>query len=713
MLWLNAAAGEPATLDIEVQAPVSTTAVPRFGVNLGGWTWWGAEQLARNVLKNPGFEGLIDRAIVIVRHAGQGSFTDDNTWTARPDGFWAGAGFDVRTGAAAGQRGQILDSRAAGHQGLPTFTVAAPVPALQPGDVVALTRISDSAPPTHWWLPPEVAAAHQVRATDQDRRPGSPGRRAVILEPLAERPAVILSYLDGIGERAGKLLPVEGRWRLSFWARAAGGSPALTVVFRRHGAPPLVQETLQPGLEWRLFTFDFTGQDAGPPGKLELRFQAAGDGGSIRLDDAVLEAVEDPPFPFRAEVIEVLEKLRPGYLRDWQGQLGETLENWLAEPFARRASRYRPGETQALFGYSLPEFLILCRRLGALPWLVVPTTFSDEEFERLGDFLRERIARDRFSELLVEFGNENWNSVFRPAGIADPEAHGQPAARAFRRIRAGAGPAAPLRLVVGGQYVNPHLALRTLKAAAGADILAVAPYFLHSLSVGKVTAEPWHLLFQDDGHWQPLTAGASALDKELAVYEVNLHTVKGDAPPARRDPLTAGAAAGSALAWRLLDALRLGVRRQCVYVLAQYDTRLAEMNGFVRLWGIVRDLGPTRRLRPTGLAVALLNQALGGDQHAAQITGADPAAIRFAAFRQPGGWTAAAVSGIGQPREVVVTFPALAAPLPRRLLELHAPEPGASNEAAEQVRIVEHRLDPADNRVRFTLPGWGLVVLLP
>ena len=36
-------------------------------------------------------------------------------------------------------------------------------------------------------------------------------------------------------------------------------------------------------------------------------------------------------------------------------------------------------------------------------------------------------------------------------------------------------------------------------------------------------------------------------------------------------------------------------------------------DGFVPLWGIVRDLGSTQRFRPTGLALTMLNHAVQGD----------------------------------------------------------------------------------------------------
>jgi hypothetical protein len=71
----------------------------------------------------------------------------------------------------------------------------------------------------------------------------------------------------------------------------------------------------------------------------------------------------------------------------------------------------------------------LCRSVGALPWIVVPTTFSAAELTGLGKFLAEQSATRNFSDIVLEFGNENWNSIFRPAGIADPKAYAEVADR--------------------------------------------------------------------------------------------------------------------------------------------------------------------------------------------------------------------------------------------------------------------------------------------
>ena len=176
--------------------------------------------------------------------------------------------------------------------------------------------------------------------------------------------------------------------------------------------------------------------------------------------------------------------------------------------------------------------------------------------------------------------------------------------------------------------------------------------------------------------------GLRPLGKELAIAEVNLHTLDGDASATERDLATTGAAAGSALAKTLVDALRLGAVRQCVYVLAGYDAWLSNRSGFVKLWGIVRDLTPTGRFRPTGLALMMLNRVIAGDLHQTeQVKSPEVPDITLAAFRSSGGWSAAIISTAAMPQEVTIAFPALPpAALPRQLLRLAANDPEASNE---------------------------------
>ncbi|MFM8330899.1 MAG: hypothetical protein ACKN9T_04365 [Candidatus Methylumidiphilus sp.] len=691
---------------VEILPAITSAKLPRIGLNLGDWNAWGAAQLLANVLKNPGFEGVIDRTIVIVAHAGPQGFDDDMSWSGRPDGFWAGARFDVYTGAAAGRGGVLADSRKKGKDGLPTFAPLQAVPGLAAGDVVVLTRTDDGGFPSQWSLPNNALPGSAVAVLD-DQRPGSPGLRALALQPTPGQPARVISYLDSIGDRAGKLLPLDGRWALALWARSPGGDATLKASLQRVGSPPFLKESRALSKDWQRVEFAFSPADSGPPGTLAL--ELAAEGGRLLLDDVSLVKQGETAGAFRQEVGEVLAKLQPGYLRDWQGQLGDTWENRIAEPFAQRASRYRPGADDR-FGYSLPAFLDLCKQIGALPWLVLPTTFSDAEYQAAGRYLAGRARADGFAEILVEFGNENWNAMFRPAGLSDPKAHGAMAGRAFAHLRSGAGPDAPLRLTVNGQAVVPSYALRMLDSAPAAQVLAVAPYLAYQINRADVAASPWPVLFKPD-HDLPLTAqGVSQRGKELAAYEVNLHTTQGDIPADLRGQMVTGAASGAALAQRLLETLNSGVRRQCVYNLAQYDFFMADRTA-VKLWGVARDLGPTRRLRPTGLGLALLNRALPGDAHALRISGAGAETLTAAAIQRADGWALALVSAAAKPQTVQVRFSDTGAK-PRHLLRLQAAGPAASNEDSEQVRIVEQDW-PAGRDSAVEVPAWGLVVLVP
>jgi hypothetical protein len=708
------------SFQLRVEPTVLVRDVRRFGVNLGTWTSWGAEQLMANVLKNPGFEGVEDRTLVIVKSADERRFTDDAEWLARPDGFWAGARFDVRTGPSAGQVGRLLDSRRAGRNGLPEFFPEGETPPLEPGNVVALSRQFDALPPTHWWIPP--TARGQVATLAGQTRPGSLGRRSLALTAASQHPAEVFSYLDSMSDRAGKLLLVSGAWRVRFWCRLESGEATVTVEFGRQGAQPFVSQDVTPTQEWRQYELAFDAADVGPPGTLFLHLRTSTAPGRVLVDDVELGPVvqqeaQGLASAFRPEVIAALRRLRPGYLRDWQGQLGDTLENRLAEPSARRASRYRPeGLENADYGYSLPEFLDLCRLIGAQPWIIAPTTFGDEEFVGLGRYLAQRQATDHFDEILVEFGNENWNAIFRPGGIAKPQAHGEAAERAFRKIRAGAGTNVPLRMVVNGQHANPPYALDFVNETPTAEVLAVAPYVFPTMQSGKSLSESLALLFEDDGgRLQAIAAGARKIGKDFAVAEVNLHTVNGSAPADERDRVTAGAAAGSALAKTLLDSLALGARRQCVYVLAGYEAKLSAAPGATKLWGIVRDVGATQRFRPTGLALEMLNTVAAGDLHAVrEVEGRPLRDLTVSVFHAPTGWGAAVVSAAAYPRTVTIHFPSAGAgELPQRLLRLDAAGPDSTNETSEEVHVLAEPVTQQGSAISIRLPAWGLVVLPP
>jgi hypothetical protein len=684
--------------------------VRRIGMNLGMWTSWGAEQLGSNIIKNPGFEGLMDGALSRIQSAHETTMVLYGMAVHRPDGFWNGASINIRTGISAGKSARIKEC----HRGIggndAMYAVLDSAIVAAPGDVAALSKVDDASAPSQWWL-----SEDQKHCLSGSPRPGSPGLRALVLCSTESKRAEANSYLDGITSRGGKMLPIRGKWRFSFWSRTLQGVPQLTVSFTRTGSRPFFARRVKPQAAWRRTVVDFDATDTSPDGPLQLQLSTLGNGRTA-VDDVSLSRISDGTFPFRYEVVAALNALRPGYLRDWQGQLGDSISNRLAPPFGRRASRYRSDKLEdAKYEYSVPEFLQLCARVGASPWLVLPTTASDGEYQELGTYLARSQRRMHFPEILVEFGNENWNPLFGDAGIQDAKRHSEAAARAFLYVRKGAGQFVPLRTVVNAQFADAPAVAKLMQERVS-DMVAVAPYFAYELPPIADDGRIGETLFataRETFHQLENTAKQNRV--ELAVYEVNLHTIGGRANAAERDRFVLSAEAGSALAMRLIDGLSSGLRRQCVYTLAGYDAYTADHIGFVQLWGVVRDLAGPPRLRATGLAVSMLNRTIQEAMHNVAPAATDQSGnLTAVAFKGNRGWSAAIVSGRTEPVEVTLSFAAMrgeALPVTAFTLTQNISNGSKRVSSAYRSPITLH--DSTSTAVQVRVPPRSLVILLP
>ena len=624
--------------------------LPRFGLNLGGRTAWGAEQLMANVLRNPGLENALDGALLVVGRITTLGVTDDSRWTARAPGFWTGARYEVLSGRAAGQSGQVLDSHRDRDDQPDEFLLAPQPPGLRPGDVIALQGAQDASAAPMWWTEGAVNSVAEPR-------PGSPGRRALRLFAITGHPASLFHHLDSIGPRAGKMLPVQGPWRLSLWLRGVSPGSAMQFSFGRQGQATWLDRRLVPAPGWQRVELAFDARDDGPPGGLMLAIRL--EKGEVLVDDIELAAVGPAtPGGFRPEVVETLRALRPGYLRDWQGQLADSPANRLAGPWARRPIRYRPGDSELQFAYSLPEFLELCAAIGARPWVILPATVTPAESREFGRALAEGWHRHGFDEIVVEHGNEHWNSIFRPAGIADAAVLAEVADRAFAALREGAGASVPLHRVIGTQYVNAAGAARMATLSRQIEGVAVAPYFHYRQEAADSTSAALdHALHEDLQALRESAARLKPSGREIDVYEVNFHTTGGSAKSAQRDAVLNSPAAGAALARRLLQAAALGVRRQAVYTLAAYDTYVeGDRHELVQLFGITRDLAAAGHWRATGQALLALNAVVGGPAYRVDCSG--PACAEITALAFGGGARWAMVSSAARP--VLVNWPCTA-----------------------------------------------------
>jgi hypothetical protein len=702
LLGAGASAGAIESVTLSAQGAAILTNIPRMGLNLGGSSYWGADQLMANVLRNPGFEAPFDRTLVVVKEVSGADIVDDNVWLGRADGFWDGGRFDVRTGKAAGLGGTITASRRQGGTGAGMFTLN-PYPAgLVAGDavVVGISRAAPAAP--LWW----VGGSGNVDTTTVDIRPGSLGRQSARMTGVAGTRTQLNHYLDTIGDRAGKLLPLTGTWRLGFWARGTALNEQLDVRFARDRWPAFLYKNIVLGNAWEYYEFDFAPDDSGYAGPLSLSFETTA--GIVLLDDVSLSDTRIGAGGFRPEVVNMLNTLKPGYLRDWQGQLGDTLANRLAPQFARRPNRYRPGDAEQKYLYSLPEFLELCAAVGAQPWVLAPSLLSDSEWRDLGAYLAQEGKRLQFREILVEFGNENWNSMFRPAGFMGEARQAEAADRGFRLLKEGAGSYKNIVPIVNAQFVNPYAWGKLASASQHAARVAVAPYFLFDLN--QMTPEQAQAAAFADSSATMVdgVTRAAAFGKKVSVYEVNFHTTGGTADVALRNMAIDGAHSGAALARRLLQATLAGVREQAVYTLAAFES-YTNTNALMRLWGIARDLAPGQ-LRPTGMALAMMNQAVGGSAYASSCSGASCNALTSAWFVS-GTKSRLVVASAAATTILVKTT--LACDKKFNLSLLDGTNPNANNETAGLVRVAISKTSPACvGNWQFELPPYSVATLI-
>ena len=464
-----------------------------------------------------------------------------------------------------------------------------------------------------------------------------------------------------------------------------------------------------------------------------------------------LEQIDGDPgnrTAFRDEVVSTLKELRPGVLRlmsDHAG-LGSTVDNLLAPPLARQRSGYSDWSNKIDdIAVGIPEFLELCREVGAEPWIVVPTAMSTEEARKLADYLAGgvetaggalRIAGGRqepwtraFRTIHIELGNETWNGMFAGETMEDSAAYGRRANRVFAALRAEAGAdAGQFDLAVGAFTAMPERNQALLSAAKEANTLAIAPYLMHSVTqwgnddelYGPLMAQPEQM--SREGVVE--AAQASAGGRQLAVYEVNLHTTEGTATQAVLDRFTPSAAAGLAVTGHMLRMMRdRGIRDEMLYCLPQFHFQRSD-GTLVRLWGSVVVMGPMGRARPQLLAESLVNRVVRGNLVRVEVTGADPVrdqpegndGVRLKDFHEldaygfeDGGWRGLIVLnyGLHQARRISVDDPGLKPNQNISLWRMVSPGPGATNEEATQVTVREEQLQGSE----FTVPACSMVVL--
>ena len=735
---------------LRVTRQVVLAGVTRLGVNLGDQAYYDSGQLLKNLLyRNPGFEGMHYRSIFHCQLGGPTRCED--TWGAQfPADFWDGASYTVLVGGAAGQRGTVTASgQVGGAFALALEPNGGGGRAVASGDWISVEKEIPGDPAAGWW--PKTEGGAQLEAERADLPPGGLGRQALRMEAAGPgQMAQVNSYFDSL--EGMTFVRLRGHYRLSFMAKGLNGGAVLHVHVGRlaPGLRRYVDLDVRLTPEWKTYNEEFSAAEVNlPPAPVEAGFSVTG--GSLLLDDVDLERTDGDlanRTAYRDDVVETLKELHPGVLRLMASNagLGSTIDNLLAPPLARQRSGFHLwyGSVEDI-PMGIPEFLELCREVGADPWIVAPTAMSLEEARTLTEYLAGgpetrggamRAAQGRrepwtqaFGTIHIELGNETWNSVFRGETMEDPSAYGQRANMVFTAMRSAAGAeAGRFDLIVGTQAVYAGRNGAILAAAPQANSLAFAPYLMFSVTqwanddqlYGPLLAEPEEM--SRDGI--VTQAQASAGGRQLAVYEVNLHTTEGDAPQDVLDRFTPSEAAGIAVAGHMLRMMRdHGIRDEMLFSFPQYEFKRSDGKN-VRLWGSVVQMGADGRKRPQFLAESMANRVIGGNLVRVDVSGENPThdqplgnngvqlrnvhEIDAYAF-QDGNRHGMVVFnyGLHASRRISLDGPGLNANTNIDLWRMVSPGPGATNEETVQVTVKEEKMRGTD----LVLAPCSMVVL--
>lgn len=716
---------------LQVTDHVLLAGVTRLGINLGDQDYYDSGQMLKNLIsRNPGFEGMVYRSIFHCQEGGESRCVDTRQGIKFPEGFWAGAAYNVLVGAAAGRKGSLIGAEA-GPEGYSLHLDGRKKP-IGDGDWIAVEKRFPGDPAAGWW--PRVSGGAQLLAERDDLPAGAAGQQALRMEAAGPgQSAQVNSYFDSTAGMT--FVHLRGRYRLSFRAKALRGSAVLHVHVGRtiSGMRRYLDQDVPLTRAWASYREDFSANEVNlPPGGVEVGFSVSG--GSLLLDDADLEKTDGDPAnltAFRDQVVDTLRQLHPGVLRMMASNagIGSTIDNLLAPPLARQRPGFRAWYDKVEdIPIGIPEFLELCREVGAEPWMVVPTAMSRDETKLLAEYLAGsssttggalRAAEGRaepwtqaFRTIHIELGNETWNGGFEGESIEDPVAYGRRANAVFAAFRADAGAAAArFDLVVGTQAYNPDRNGALLAAAPAANTLAIAPYLMMSVTqwanddqiYGPLLAEPEQM----SRTGIVARSAASAGGRQLAVYEVNLHTTEGDPPQQVLDRLTPSAAAGIAVTGHMLRMMRdHGVRDESLFSLPQYEFRRAD-GKLVRLWGSVVVMG--ERDRPQLLAETLANRAIAGDLVAVQVSGENPTRsqppgndgvhlddvheIDAYGFHDGGRYGLVVFNyGLHRARRIRLQGPGLSSASHLAVARLVSPGPGATNEMSGEVTVSSEQI---------------------
>ena len=675
ILWMvgGRASAESPTTTIDIQDNVWLYNAKRLGLNIGAPDRFGASHLLKNTITNPGFEAGEMATLFLTMPGATATRVQQDNWETQwnnesigqPSGYWSGAEYEIVTGAAKGTIGTVTDFT---HEdGRYTYYLQ-PMTNRLGGDINLSADTEDLILVRRNLFGYAADFEGYAVADTTTIRPNSPGKQSLRLLPTPSnwQPSFAF-YMDTFWRdgdpSSGKLYIVEGNWHFEIWAKGNPGDE-IEFVFNRQGETPFASKKFTLSADWQLYSYDFfipAGSDllqsanaAGVRAVLETGIRLL-NSNDVWIDDVqFFRSDYHNPTAFTDKFVDHLKALRPGIIRGWGGQLGSSLDNQLAEPFARRPSGSQPRQQEAKnYSYSLTEFLALAKEVGAEPWYVIPPTFSAEELTHLIDYLAAPAGTNEWSERRVqsgqiapwttvfptihlEFGNEMWGSnagddAFIGATARGGERLGQFAGDRIAIMRQNPTVPSNINFIIGGQFGYADQQALIESNSSSHDTIALAPYFgiLNDYANDQEIFQPLFARPYQDVRYGGMIQSVQSVNSlrqgtNFAIYEINFHTTTGVSPLETRNDFLTSFGGGIALPLYMLSYQKwLGIRNQAAFVATQYSFRMQNQE-YARLWGVWRDLEATGIKRPTGLGLELANRAIRGNILVTTHTGDDP-----------------------------------------------------------------------------------------
>ncbi len=672
----------------------------RAGINLGSINYYDTGQLLKNLVgsMNPGFEPVISQQIWAVGAAGTTTtFTDPDIYDTVPANYWAGGTFTVidsqSEGAELGCTGTIASNTGPNYpkenNTSPVFTMSKGCSApFSIGDIVIFNK-TFSPTPESWWENSQAGFWMSVSGggkllSDTTDLCSKCGTQALQMNVTATgSSATVNGYYDSANTENLFVL-MNGTYQISFWAKAAAGSPTLSVSAARLSAGGFSCGTYTPALTstWTQFTYTCKAsetQGTAKPGTAQLSFNASG--GAVDVDNVDFEKTGGNAANttvFRDEVINALTAYystasggNGGMLRDWLNQNGETIDNWTQPDYARKptvgGALYFDGPNgSGSLQLSLEDYLVICQLLHAEPYLEVPVTFTTNAAASLIEFLggaatttygarRSALGQTNpwtsvFKQIHLSFCNECWNAGTFP-GQSLGWRNTQPAnellydysIRArdiFSAMRASSSYNASAFDLVMNAQTAVNWAMDNEIARARPDSIELEDYLYGTVNEfstdallwGPAMVEPYDKVVDPndpsnfytsvkDYQGQKTCGASGSATCAVNIYEWGQGTVNGTIDQTHIDYINAGAGEGVvAVLEPLLNLQYFGILNNSYFALAEFNNGTS--NGTTaKLWGNTVDMGgATNNKRPQFLALSLLNQSVIGPMYSCPIS---------------------------------------------------------------------------------------------